>query len=131
MSLADDCSPGACPEICTANIQKNFLAITKHIPTGNECSQAELAKKYTILGRCFREIRIYTKEALKSIEMGSSQTVVILLEQAAHKTLDEFSDAKVKISIDGGSEVETTFGKFERAAEAVQRDPGILDEVSG
>ena len=131
MSLADDCSPGACLEICTANIQENLLAITKHIPTGNECSQAELAKKYTILGRCFRQIRSYTKEALKSIELGSSQTAVILLEQANHKTLDEFSDAEVEISVEGGSKVKTTLENFNRAAEAVQRDPGILDEVQG
>ena len=125
MSLAENCPPEDCLEICAKEIQENLLAITKHIPTGNECSQAELAKKYTILGRCFREIRTYTKEALKSIELGSSQTAVILLEQANHKTLDEFSDANLKISIDGGSTVETTFGKFEKAAEAVQRDPSL------
>lgn len=96
MSLADDCPPEDCLEVCAKELQDNLLAITKHVPTGNECSQAELAKKYTVLGRCFREIRTYTKEALKAVEKGSSQTAVILLEQAQHRTLSEFADVKVE-----------------------------------
>ena len=129
MSLADDCMPEDCLEICAKEIQENLLAITKHIPTGNECSASELAKKWTVLGRCLRRIKDYTKEALKSVQMGSDSTAFHLIEASKHKTLGEFADTKLEITGPDGSKVETTLEKFEDAADAVQRDPGLAQEA--
>jgi hypothetical protein len=61
--------------------------------------------------------------------MGQDSAAFLLLESKKHKPLSEFADAKLEISIDGGSKVETTFEKFNQAAEAVQRDPGLVQEA--
>ncbi len=131
MSLADDCLPEECMEICVETIQKNLLAITKHMPTGNECSQEELAKKWTVLGSCLREIKVYTKEELKAVEKGSDSTAFNLVEASKHKTLDEFDDAKVTITGPDGESAQTTVGRFNEICEAVQEDPGLVDRVLG
>jgi hypothetical protein len=131
MSLADDCLPEECMGICVEIIQKNLVTITKHMLTGNECSQEELAKKWTVLGSCLREIKIYTKEALKAVEKGSDSTAFNLVEASKHKTLDEFDDAKVTITGPDGESTQTTVGRFNEICEAVQQDPGLVDRVLG
>ena len=129
MSLADNCLPEGCMEICVETIQKNLLAITKHMPTGNECSQEELAKKWTVPGSCLREIKIYTKEALKAVEKGSDCTAFNLVEASKHKTLGEFDDAKVIITGPDGESTQTNVGRFNEICEAVQQDPSLIDRV--
>ncbi len=124
MSLADNCPPEDCLEICAKEIQESLLAITRHMPTGNECSQTDLAKKWTVLGSCLRTIKEYTKEGLKAVEKGSDSTAFNLLEASQHKPLSEFADTKLEIS-----KVETTLEKFEEAAEAVQKE--VDGEVQG
>ena len=131
MSLADDCLPEECMGICVETIQKNLVTITKHMLTGNECSQEELAKKWTVLGSCLREIKIYTKEALKAVEKGSDCTAFNLVEASKHKTLDEFDDAKVTLTGPDGESTQTTVGRFNEICEAVQEDPGLVDRVLG
>ena len=131
MSLADNCPPEDCMGICADIIQKNLIAVVKHMPTGNECSQEELAKKWTVLGSCLREIKEYTKEALKAVEKGSDSTAFNLVEASKHKTLDEFDDAKVTITGPDGESTQTTVGRFNEICEAVQEDPGLVDRVLG
>jgi len=97
MSLADDCLPEECLEICAKTIENNLVEITKNVPTGNECSNEVLAKKYTILGSCFREIKTYVGEALKSVQIGSDGTAFNLMEAGKHKTLQEFDEVKVEL----------------------------------
>jgi len=97
MSLADDCLPEECLEICAKTIEKNLVEITKNVPTDNECSNEVLAKKYTILGSCFREIKAYVREALKSVQIGSDGTAFNLMEAGKHKTLQEFDEVKVEL----------------------------------
>jgi len=70
MSLADDCLPEECLEICAKTIENNLVEITKNVPTGNECSNEVLAKKYTILGSCFREIKTYVGERSSPCRSG-------------------------------------------------------------
>ena len=117
--------------ICADIIQKNLMAITKHMPTGNECSQGELAGKWTVLGSCLREIKAYTKEALKAVEKGSDSAAFNLVEASKHKTLDEFDDAKVTITGPDGESTQTTVGRFNEICEAVQQDPSLIDRALG
>lgn len=131
MSLADNCPPEACVGICAETIQKNLMAIIKHMPTGNECRQEDLAKKWTVLGSCLREIKEYTKEALKAVEKGSDSTAFDLVEASKHKTLDEFDDAKVTITGPDGESTQTTVGRFNEICEAVQQDPSLIDRALG
>jgi hypothetical protein len=90
--------------------------------TGNECSQADLAKKWTVLGSRLRIIKEYTKEGLKAVEKGSDSTAFNLLETSKHKSLSEFADTKLEITGPDGSKVETTLEKFEEVAESVQKE---------
>jgi hypothetical protein len=120
MSLADDMMPEDCIEACAETIEENLKAVLANIPTGNECSNAELAKKYTVLGKCFRSIKEYTKEALKATQKGSDSIAFNLIEASKHKPLSEFADATVEVSIDGGSKVTVPFEKFEKAAQGVE-----------
>ncbi|MCK9569592.1 hypothetical protein M0R72_11685 [Candidatus Pacearchaeota archaeon] len=127
MSLADDMAPEDCIEACAETIEENLKAVLANMPDQNDSPQ-DAAKKYTILGKCFRAIRNYTKEALKATQMGQDSAAFLLLENKKHRPLDEFADT-VEISIDGGSKVKTTLQNFERVTGAVQRDPGLAQEA--
>ena len=128
MSLADDLPPNAVMEAVGEILEEKLQVILRHVPTGNECSQEELAKKWTVLGSCLRTIKEYTREGLKAVQIGSDSTAFNLVEASKHKSLDSFADAKIEITGPDGKTVETTFDKFERVADAVQKDPSILQE---
>jgi len=97
MSLADDCLPEECLEICAKTIEKNLVEITKNVPTGNECSNEVLAKKYTILGSCFREIKTYVRETLKSVQIGSRRHCLQPHGGWEAQDLQEFDEVKVEL----------------------------------
>ena len=126
MSLADDLSPEQVMEAVGKVLEERLQVILRHVPTGNECSQEDLAKKWTVLGSCLRTIKEYTREGLKAVQIGSDSTAFNLVEASKHQTLDKFTDAKIEITGPDGKTVETTFDKFNKAAEAVQKDPSIL-----
>ena len=126
MSLADDLSPEQVMEAVGKVLEERLQVILRHVPTGNECSQEELAKKWTVLGSCLRTIKEYTREGLKAVQIGSDSTAFHLMEASKHKPLDSFADAKIEITGPDGQTVEATFDKFNKAAEAVQKDPSIL-----
>ena len=126
MSLADDLSPEQVMEAVGKVLEERLQVILRHVPTGNECSQEELAKKWTVLGSCLRTIKEYTREGLKAVQIGSDSTAFNLVEASKHKPLDSFADAKIEITGPDGQTVEATFDKFNKAAEAVQKDPSIL-----
>ena len=126
MSLADDLDPDACLEACTETIEENLKAALRNLPDAND-SPSAAARKYTILGKVFREIRSYTKEALKSVQIGSDSAAHLLIEGGKHRSLESFDDTKVTITGPDGKETHTTAGRFNEIAEAVQRDPSIVD----
>lgn len=128
MSLADDLIPEACLEACTETIEENLVAVSKNLPDPND-SPKEAARKYVILGKCLRSIKEYTKEALKSVQMGSDSTAFSLMEGRKHRSLENFADTQVTISVPDGDKTETTVEKFNEACEAVQKDPSIVDRV--
>ena len=53
-------------------------------------SPEEAAKKYAILGRCLRSVKEHTKEALKSVQMGSDGAAYLIMEGQKHHPLDNF-----------------------------------------
>lgn len=130
MSLADDMTPEACIEVCVETIEESLKEVLKNAPLPEESSD-EAARKYVILGKCFRTIKEYTKEALKSVQYGQDSTAFVLMRASAHKTLDEFDDTTVTITGPDGHEVQTTVGRFNEICEAVQEDPGLVDRVLG
>lgn len=125
MSLADDLDPEACLEACTETIEESLKAALWNLPDAND-SPAEAARKYTILGKCFRSIRTYTKEALKSVQIGSDSAAFSLMEAGKHRSLSEFEDTQVTITGPDGKETHTTAGRFNEVCEAVQKDPSVL-----
>ena len=126
MSLADDLPPNDVIEAVGEILEEKLQVILRHVPTGNECSQEELAKKWTVLWSCLRTIKEYTREGLKAVQKGSDSTAFNLVEASKHKPLDSFADAKIEITGPDGQTVEATFDKSNKAAEAVQKDPSIL-----
>jgi len=130
MTLADDMTPEACIGVCVETIEESLKDALKNIPLPEEDSD-EAARKYVILGKCFRTIKEYTKEALKSVQYGQDSTAFVLMRASAHKTLDEFDDAKVTITGPDGESTQTTVGRFNEICEAVQQDPGLVDRVLG
>lgn len=130
MSLADDMEPAACIGVCVETIEESLKDALKNAPLPGEDSD-EAARKYVILGKCFRTIKEYTKEALKSVQYGQDSTAFVLMRASAHKTLDEFDDAKVTITGPDGESTQTTVGRFNEICEAVQQDPGLVDRVLG
>lgn len=119
MSLADDMQPEDCIEVCVETIGENLKAVIENMPDAND-SPKESAEKYAIMGRSFRAIRTYTKEALKATQTGQDSAAFLLLEGKKHKPLSEFADATVEVSVDGGSKVTVPFEKFEKAAQGVE-----------
>ena len=130
MSLADDMQPEDCIEVCVETIGENLKAVIENMPDAND-SPKESAEKYAIMGRSFRAIRTYTKEALKATQTGQDSAAFLLLEGKKHKPLSEFANEKIVITGPNGKSVETTFGQLEGAAEAVQADPSIADRIGG
>jgi hypothetical protein len=130
MSLADDMAPEACIGVCVETIEESLKDALQNAPLPGEDSD-EAARKYVILGKCFRTIKEYTKEALKSVQYGQDSTAFVLIRASAHKTLDEFDDTAVTITGPDGHEVQTTVGRFNEICEAVQQDPGLVDRVLG
>lgn len=125
MSLADDMSPECCVEVCAETIEEALKDALKNMPLPEEDSD-EAARKYVILGKCFRTIKEYTKEALKSVQYGQDNAAYVLMKAGQHKTLSEFDDTTVTITGPDGHEVQTTVGRFNEACEAVEADPSIL-----
>ena len=60
------------------------------------------------------------------MQIGSDSTAFHLMEASKHKPLDSFADIKIEITGPDGQTVETTVENFNKAAEAVQKDPSIL-----
>lgn len=118
MTLADDVPPEACLAMCAEVIIDHVREMTAAMP-GVDDGPEDLARKYAILGRALRGIREYSKEGLKAVQIGSDSAAFLMIESGKHKPLSEFGDVEMKISVDGGSTVETTFGKFQEAAEKI------------
>lgn len=125
MTLADEMEPIPCIGLCSEVIHRNLVDAINNCPDIDD-SPEEAAKKYAILGRALRGIKEHTKEALKSVQMGSDSAAFLIMEGQKHHPLSEYDDAKISITGPDGETTETTFG---RACEAVQKDPSIMDRV--
>jgi hypothetical protein len=128
--MADDMAPIPCIGLCSEVIQKNLVDAINNCPDIDD-DPDEAAKKYAILGRCLRAIKEHTKEALKSVQMGSDMAAFLIMEGQKHHSLSEYDDAKISITGPDGKTTETTFEQFDRACEAVQKDPSIVDKALG
>ena len=89
MTLADEMDPIPCLGLCTEVIEQNLVTAAKNIP-GIDDSPEEAAKKYAVLGRCLRSVKEHTKEALKSVQMGSDGAAYLIMEGQKHHPLDNF-----------------------------------------
>ena len=127
MTLSDEMDPIPCIDLCGSIIEKQLVNALQNIP-GVDDSPEDAAKKYAILGRCLRSVKEHVKEALKSVQMGSDTAAFLMLEGSKHHSLSEYDDAKISITGPDGKTTETTFGQFDRAREAVQKDPSILEQ---
>jgi hypothetical protein len=130
MTLADDLEPISCIGMCVETLEENLVIISQHLPDVGD-SQEVAATKYTILAKCLRQIKECTKEALKSCQIGQDGAASNLILASQHKPLDEFNDAKISITGPDGQTTETTLDKFNQVAEAVQKDPGMVDRIWG
>ena len=128
MTLADEMDPIPCLGLCLPEVERNLVIALENMPDVDD-SPDVAAKKYAILGRCLRGMKEYTKEALKGVQRGADQVAGSILEGSKHHPLSEYDDAKISVTGPDGKTVETTFGKFDRACDAVQKDPSILDRV--
>jgi len=127
MTIADKMDPIPCLGLCIHAVERNLVTALENMPEVDDSSE-EAAKKYAILGRCLRGIKKYTKESLKAVQRGSDQAAGSILEGSKHHPLNEYYDAKISITGPDGKTTETTFGQFDRACEAVQKDPSLLDQ---
>lgn len=128
MTLADGMDPIPCIGLCIPEVERNLVTALENMPEVDD-SPEDAAKKYAILGRCLRGMKEHVKEALKSVQNGSDTAAFLMLEGSKHHSLSEYEDAKISIIGPDGKTTETTFGQFDRACEAVQKDPSILDRV--
>lgn len=127
MTLADEMDPIPCLGLCIPEVERNLVTALENMPDIDD-SPEDAAKKYAILGRCLRGMKEYTKEALKAVQCGSDLAAGSILEGNKHHPLSEFDDANISITGPEGKTTETTFGQFNRACEAVQKDPSILGD---
>lgn len=91
----------------------------------------ERAKKIHICEAALLQIADYAKSGLKARQLGSMECAENLKQAKINHTLDRYSESKVTITGPDGTDIETTAGQFNRVAEAVQRDPGLVDRVLG
>lgn len=130
MTLADEMDPIPCIGLCTEVIEQNLVTAAKNIPSIDD-SPEEAAKKYAILGRCLRSVKEHTKEALKSVQTGSDGAAYLIMEGQKHHSLSEYDGAQITITAPDGESVQTSMKKFNEVAEAVQKDPSIVDRAEG
>ncbi len=102
MTLADDMEPEACISLCTEVIQRSVVGMLDQLLGPND-SPKEQAEKLVILGKHLRNVKEYTKEALKAVENGQNYTASLLLKESEHKTLEQFPEVtSVSIDLTGG-----------------------------
>jgi hypothetical protein len=121
MTIADDLEPILCIEVCVKTLEENLVIISQHLPNAGD-SQEVAATKYTILAKCLRQIKEYTKEALKSCQIGQDGAAINLIIAGQHTPLDEFNDAKLTITGTDGQKTETTLEHFNQAVGKVQKE---------
>ena len=104
MTLADDMEPEACIAMCAEVVQKSLVGILDQLLDPDDSPQ-EQAEKLVILGKHLRNVKEYTKEALKAVEKGQNYTASLLLNASEHKTLDQFPEI-ARVSITGPDGIE-------------------------
>ena len=120
MTLADDMEPGACIGMCSEVIQRSVVGILNHLLEPDD-SPKKQAEKLVILGKHLRNVKEYTKEALKAVENGQNYTAALLLRESEHRTLDQFPEV-TSVTITGPDGIEheidptTAFENLEEAA---------------
>ena len=120
MTLADDMEPDACIGMCSEVIQRFVVGILGQ-QLGPDDTPEQQAEKLVILGKHFRGIREYTKEALKSVQKGQDYAASLLLNAHEHRTLDQFPEV-TSVTITGPDGIEheidpkTAFENLEEAA---------------
>ncbi len=100
-------------------------SLVKNMP-GPEDTLKDRAEKIHICEASLLQIVDYAKQGLKVRQLGSMEFAEAAKQAQINHGLHEFADANVEISVEGGSTVKTTFKNFEKAAEAVQRDPSLV-----
>jgi len=104
MTLADDMEPGACIGMCSEVIQRSVVGILNHLLEPDD-SPKKQAEKLVILGKHLRNVKEYTKEALKAVENGQNYTAALLLRESEHRTLDQFPEV-TSVTITGPDGIE-------------------------
>ncbi len=123
-----DIVPGL--EIAEEMIAEAHARLKTNLPDWAD-EPSERAEKITICESTLLQIKEYAAEGLKARAQGSLDVAEELMKGRLNHSLQDYEDTKVSITGPDGDTVETTAGRFNQVAEAVQKDPGIVDRVLG
>ena len=129
VQLRTDVEPIEAMEIARDMIEGSLMKLSKNLPDDRRDSPEELAEKFTICEAALLQIKEYAAMGLKARTQGSMDVAEVLCEGQVNHSLDDYSDTKVTITSPDGQVTETTAGRFNEIAEAVQKDPSIVDRV--
>jgi hypothetical protein len=115
-------------ELAKDMIWEALQQIQKNAPLHTDTPQ-ERAEKIPICESALLQIAEYAKLALKARVQGSIEVAENLQKSKENHTLHDFADTEVEISVEGGSTVKTTMGRFNEVCEAVKQDPSLIDRV--
>lgn len=125
--LETDGEPIQMLEISRDMIYTGLQKLHKNMPDWVDTPQ-EKAEKFAICESALGQIKEYASVGLKARTQGSLNTAEDLLKGHAQHNLQEFSDAEVEISVNGGEPVRTTVAGFERAAKLAE-DPDAVNRI--
>jgi predicted nucleic-acid-binding protein len=94
----------------------------------HEDSASERSSKIHICESALLQIVEYAKAGLAARRLGSQEVAEKILRDKAQKSMVEFDDAAIEISVNGGSTVKTTMAGFERAAKLAE-DPAMVRRI--
>jgi hypothetical protein len=96
-----------------------------------EDSASERASKIHICESALLQIVEYGKAGLSARRLGSQEVAEKILRDKNQKSLQEFDDCEVEVSIAGGSTVKTTMAGFRHVTEELDPISKILDGEDG
>jgi len=121
-----DLVPGV--ELARDMIHEGLQQLDRNMPDYAD-TPIERAEKIHICESALLQIKEYAAMGLKARTQGSLEVAEDLLKGQANHSLEDYSDASVTITGPDGQVTETTAGRFNEIAEAVQKDSSIVDRV--
>jgi hypothetical protein len=124
LHLRDEPELVAAMELTVDMIYEALGRLSVNIPKPSDTLH-ERSTKIHICESALLQIADYAKSGLKARQSGALEHAEAARQAQINHGLHEYADAEVEITGSDGKKVKTTFGQFEKAAEAIQRDPSI------